>query len=317
MLYTKVALSYEQQVALLESRGLQIADEQEALHWLERIGYYRLSAYFIPFKVREKDQFLPDKTFRMVLDLYRFDARLRLLVMQAIDMIEVSVRASLTYKLGHELGPFGYIESHQFMPFTPSTGAGIPARGFDHANFMSKLQQEVNSSKEEFVAHYRSKYTSEAHLPIWMATELLTFGVISKMTEGVPKRIRKQMGRAYEISQSQLVSWLHCLAYVRNVCAHHGRLWNRELSLRPELLRERNVPSEDVGRMYIVCLVLHRLLKHIAPSFGWRAGLVVLLSEYPGVSLAAMRFPSDWKERDPWRETDVNQELEPAPVTQI
>ena len=82
----------------------------------------------------------------MVLDLYRFDARLRLLVMQAIDMIEVSVRASLAYKLGHELGPFGYIESHQFMPFTPSTGAGcLRGREFDRANFMSKLQQEVNS----------------------------------------------------------------------------------------------------------------------------------------------------------------------------
>jgi abortive infection bacteriophage resistance protein len=104
MKYMKPALTYEQQVSLLKSRGLQILSDEQALHWLERIGYYRFSAYFIPFKEHGKDKFLPNVTFQMVLDLYQFDARLRLLAMQAIDMVEVSVRAALTYRLGHNLG---------------------------------------------------------------------------------------------------------------------------------------------------------------------------------------------------------------------
>lgn len=100
--------------------------------------------------------------------------------MQAIDHIEVSVRASLTYKLGHELGPFGYTNPSSFTPFVPTAGKGVPAQGFDHADFIARLERESATSKEEFVAHYRSKYTSEKHLPIWMATELLTLGTISK-----------------------------------------------------------------------------------------------------------------------------------------
>jgi abortive infection bacteriophage resistance protein len=110
MLYTKPALTYEKQVELLKSRGLNFDDEEVALHCLKRIGYFRLSAYFVPFKISGQDRFASDATFRKILDLYQFDARLRLLAMQAIDHIEVSVRASLTYKLGHESGPFGYVD---------------------------------------------------------------------------------------------------------------------------------------------------------------------------------------------------------------
>lgn len=300
MHYNKPALTYEQQVALLRSRGLEIGSEEEALHWLERIGYYRLSAYFVPFKQHGSDKFLPNTTFQMVLDLYQFDARLRLLIMQAIDMVEVSVRAALTYRLGHNLGPFGYTNPASFSTFVPSKGAGLPAQGFDHRDFMVKLAREISQSKEEFVAHYRRKYTSEVHLPIWMATELLTFGTISKMAAEVPKSTRKRLGRAYRISQSQYVSWLRCLAYVRNVCAHHGRLWNRELSLKPELLEEWNVTSDVAGRMYGVCLVLHHLLKYIHPAFQWREGLELLMDQYPGVNRAAMKFPENWKTLSPW-----------------
>jgi abortive infection bacteriophage resistance protein len=300
MHYTKPALTYAEQVELLRSRGLQIAIEDDALHWLERIGYYRLSAYFIPFKEHGQDKFLPDATFQMVLDLYQFDARLRLLAMQAIDMIEVSVRASLTYRLGHNLGPFGYVNPTSFSAFVPSKGVGRPAQGFDHKDFMAKLGREISQSKEEFVAHYQSKYTSEEHLPIWMATELLTFGTISKMAAEVPKGTRKQMARAYGISQSQFVSWLRCLAYVRNVCAHHGRLWNRELSLKPELLGEWNVATDVAGRMYGICLVLHHFLEYISPSFRWKEGLELLMDEYPAVSRTAMRFPQNWNTEEPW-----------------
>ena len=96
------------------------------------------------------------------------------------------------------------------------------------------------------------------------------------------------------------MSWLRCLAYVRNVCAHHGRLWNRELSLRPELLVEWGVPSGAAGRMYGVCLVLHHLLKFINPTFQWKEGLETLMIHYPGVSRAAMRFPDDWNTQSPW-----------------
>lgn len=125
------------------------------------------------------------------------------------------------------------------------------------------------------------------------------------MAAEVPKRLRKQMGRDYAISASQFVSWIRCLAYVRNICAHHGRLWNRELSLKPELLSEWSVSSLDAGRMYVVCLVLRQLLQHIAPPFQWKEGLILLMSQYLGVDRPAMRFPNDWEQQTPWKEASV------------
>ncbi|RRA50469.1 Abi family protein [Acidipila sp. EB88] len=301
MNYTKAALTYEQQLELLESRGLLIPSRSEALHWLELIGYYRLSAYFIPFKVHQENRFLPNMSFSMVIDLYQFDAKLRLLIMKSVDLIEIAARAALTYQLAHTIGPFGYLQASSFSTLIPSPGAGFPAQGFDHKDFLARLQKEISLSKEDFVAHYFKTYTSEPHMPIWMATELLTFGVVSKMVGEVPKSTRKQMARPYRISQSQYVSWIRCLAYVRNVCAHHGRLWNRELSIKPELLKEWNVPDAEAGRLYSVCLVLFHLLGRIDPSFLWKEALEELIARHPTANLTAMRFPLDWQTQEPWQ----------------
>jgi abortive infection bacteriophage resistance protein len=140
MRYVKLALTYEQQLALLGSRGLQIGQEEQASRWLEHIGYYRLSAYFSHFKIPDdKDRFADDAALHQVLDLYRFDDRLRGLVSNAIGAVEVSARARLTYRLAHDLGPFGYTSPGSFLLFTPSQRAGAPPLGFN----------------QSFVSHFR------------------------------------------------------------------------------------------------------------------------------------------------------------------
>src|SRR5216684_984428 len=238
MHYTKPALTYEQQLAIISSRGLAIPDRERALHWLRRKGYFRLSAYFLPFKITGSDTYTSGTTFTDIIKLYKFDAHLRLLMIKAIDRVEVALRASITYHFAHVLGPFGYTDAAHFTPLVPSPGPGIPATGFDHVYLMKRIETEVTQSKEEFVRHYRTKYTSEVHLPIWMLTELMPFGMLSKMTESVKKGLRKQIAKDFGIAQSQLTSWMETLTYIRNICAHHSRLWNRELSLKPELLKE-------------------------------------------------------------------------------
>jgi abortive infection bacteriophage resistance protein len=202
MRYTKRALTYEQQLQLVEERGLIIGNRDYALHWLRRIGYFRLSAYFLPFKIANTDCFIKGATFSQVVDLYRFDAYLRLLMMQAIDRVEVAARASVTYHLSHVLGSFGYADAANFTPWVPSPGPSAPATGFDHASFMRSLAAEVERSTEDFVRHYKAKYTLEVHLPIWMATELMTFGVLSKMTEGTKKGLRKLIARDLEFRKA-------------------------------------------------------------------------------------------------------------------
>lgn len=305
MHYTKPAITYEQQLEdKLLGRGLIVPDRDRALRWLRNVGYYRLSAYFIPFRVRNSDEFKPGIKFDDVTNLYKFDAKLRLLVMQAVGRIEVAARAALTYHSAHRLGIFGYTDPANFQPFIPSPGPGIPSSGFDHKSFMDNLRHEANPAEVIFVRHYREKYAEEPHLPIWMVTELMTFGKLSSMIAASPKSLRKAMAKNFGvgISQSQFVSWLHCITYVRNLCAHHRRLWNRELSVKPELLAEWKVAGVSNERMYCVFLVLDELMQRIAPTSRWKDRLMAHIEEYKkDVYLPAMRFPENWINLDPWR----------------
>ena len=246
MKYSKPHLPYEDQVDLLIRRGLGCPDKASALFWLKRIGYYRLSAYFIPFKDAATGNFRPGTTFEQIIDLYRFDADLRRLVREALDRIEISVRAVITYEIGKDLGVFGYADAANF------------AATFNHADFMRILRREEGRSTEVFIGHYRTKYTSEPELPVWMATELISFGALSKMYEHLRTSLRKKIAREFNQPQPVFVSWVHALTAIRNVCAHHSRLWNRELAVKPELPVAWKASGIGNDRFYVIALIIRR-----------------------------------------------------------
>ncbi|HEY2858470.1 MAG TPA: Abi family protein [Terracidiphilus sp.] len=288
MKYAKPHLPYEDQVNLLISRGLECPDRSRALLWLKRTGYYRLSAYFLPFKNPGTDTFRPGTTLDHVLDLYEFDSGLRLLVLDALDSIEVCARAVITYHLAKDLGVFGYADSANF------------AASYNHAEFMKLLKREEGRSSEVFIAHYRGKYTSETELPVWMATELITFGALSKMYEHLRTGLRKRIAREFNQPQPVFVSWLHALTAVRNVCAHHSRLWNRELAVKPELPTAWKASGIGNDRFYVIALIIQTLLADISPDSQWGERLKALFNAHPAVNLRAMQFPANWKNLPPW-----------------
>lgn len=288
MLYSKPALSYSQQLTLLTSRGLDCSDQTRTIEWLQRIGYYRLSAYFIPFREAASDAFRTGTNFDQIVELYKFDSSLRLLVLQALDRIEVGVRAIITYHLAHELGPFGHTIPTNFAPH------------YDHAYLMTTLASEERRSTELFVRHYRIKYTSQLHLPIWMATELLTFGVLSKMYGNLRKSVRKKIAREFGQPESVFTSWLHALAAIRNVCAHHSRLWNRQLAVKPALPAAWTATGIDNSRVYAIALVIQSLLNTLSPDSEWKERLKTTFAAYPTVDLSAMHFPIKWQAQAPW-----------------
>lgn len=133
-----------------------------------------------------------------------------------------------------------------------------------------------------------------------MATELMTLGTLSKMMEYTRKSLRKRIAADFQISQSQLTSWVRTIAYVRNLCAHHCRLWNRELSLKPELLREWKNDGAQGERMYCVFLLLAHLIRSIQPKSAWKVALIDHLKTHPFGNLSAMQFPENWTELEPW-----------------
>ena len=230
-LYQKQALTFEEQLDLLKNRGISVPERQYALAQLSSISYYRLSAYWYPYRVRDEAGNLTsndaaDTTFDDVIRLYEFDRHLRLLIMDAIERIEVHIRTLITYHLGHTYGAFGHTQSSNFHP------------NFDHSSWLSKLEQEAGRSSDAFIDHYRRKYQGFPTLPIWMTTETMSFGALSFCYTGMKNEDKKQIATSYNLHYRRLKDWLHKLTYIRNVCAHHSRVWNRELAIRPESVRD-------------------------------------------------------------------------------
>lgn len=290
MHYTKPALKFEEQLDLLRNRGLTVRDPGRALRWLHSVSYYRLSAYCLPFKGGEV--FRPGTDFNDIAGLYIFDRKLRLLVLDAIERVEVAIRTAVTYEVAHAYGPFGHADPVNFAP------------GFDHTRFMDELLDEEQRARETFASHFRKKYPEDEHLPVWMATELLSFGTISKLFQALEPRIRKTIAVSYGVDAQFLGSWLHALTYVRNVCAHHKRLWNRWLAIRPRfpsrsLAWPHHVP--DNRKIYAVLVVLRHMLCTVSPNALWRDRLFALVAGHPKLPLDAMGIPDDWQQRVTWR----------------
>lgn len=288
MRYPKQSLEFQEQLELIKSRGLVVNDAARALRWLSRVSYYRLSAYFLPFKNADTDSFRVGADFDQVAELYKFDGRLRLLTLQAIERSEIALRTALTYHIAMNYGPFGHVDAGNFAP------------EFEHARFLQELSEEEMRSRETFVTHYRNKYTSESHLPVWMATELISFGTMSKMYKFLRPDIQRAIAKEYGVAGDIFKTWLHCLSYVRNNCAHHKRFWNRRLAIRPTIPRrwQYSVPSND--RVYCVAVILQHVMNVICPACRWRQRLIQLVDAQPGSYLGHMGFPRNWKQILPW-----------------
>lgn len=290
MYYTKPALTYDEQMDLLRQRGLAIPDADRARRWLQKVSYYRLSAYCLPFK--DGETFRQGTDFNDVAGLYIFDRKLRLLVLDGIERIEVAIRTAITYEIAHAYGAFGHTDPDNFAP------------GFAHGRFMDELDVEEMRAKETFAHHFRRKYTSETHLPVWMATELLSFGTVSKLYSALAPALKQKVAAEYGVDEQFLRSWLHALTYSRNICAHHKCLWNRQFAIRPRfpsrsLAWPHQVP--DNGRLYGMLVVLRHMLRVVSPGCQWRERLWKLLDAHPSLPMGAMMIPTDWRGRSLWR----------------
>ena len=124
--------------------------------------------------------------------------------------------------------------------------------------------------------HYVSKYTSETELPLWMAIELMTFGTMYTLFRGLPTRTKKDVARTYGLHAPVLASWLRSLNQVRNICAHHSRLWNRDFGTKPLIPEKKHTTQwhDPVlihgDRLFGVMTILHYMLREVAPQSAWK-----------------------------------------------
>ncbi len=295
MKFNKAALTFEQQADRLLKRGL-IADKEVLAKRLQVVSYYRLSAYWHTFRQADETLF-PGTTLEQVWRRYVFDRQLRLLVMDAIERVEIALRTQLVNLLSIRYGPFGHCDR-----------ANLPGLTVDqHRKFMDKIREEAGRSREDFVEHFKVKYCSESDLPLWMAAELLTFGGMLTLFRSVEKPIKQEIAVRYGITDVVLESWLLALNHVRNLCAHHARLWNRGFSDKsPAIPHERKHPlwhkpvTITGDRVFGILTVLHFMLRQTAPQSAWRDRFIALCERYPEIPRRFMGFPDHWMDSPLW-----------------
>lgn len=293
--FTKPATTYAEQAEKLRRRGMVIDDGVDAEFYLQHLNYYRLGAYWLPFEEdHATHRFKAGTRFSDVLNLYIFDRELRLLVLDAIERVEVSVRAQWAYQLAHRHGSHAHLDP------------GLAHRRHHWQSNLDKLSEEVRRSDETFIRHLHDTYR-EPLPPVWAVCEVMTLGLLSRWYTNLrPMATRRAIAKVYGVDENVLRSWLHHLSMVRNVCAHHARLWNREFTITPELPRSK--PAQLVGefvadsrRLYNTLVILLHCMDRIAPRHSWRTRLKNMINEH-GVPVAEMGFPDDWDQRPIWQD---------------
>ena len=229
--YKKNFKTFDEQLVLLKERELKISNDSFALSKLKRINYYRLSAYFLPFQYPKnsdkKDIFFENTTFEKIIQLYYFDCELRKIVFEAIEIIEIYFRTQITYHHALKYGAFGYLKKENFET----------SQEF-YDKIMINLKDETKRSEESFIKHFKDEYNT-TDLPMWAVVEVISFGTISKLYSILKTQEQEAViSELKEINKKVFKNWLHGLSVIRNICAHHSRLWNKTLGVKFEIPRK-------------------------------------------------------------------------------
>lgn len=276
-----------------------IDDDPQARHFLNYISYYRLRAYWLPFEIPAGDgdhAFVPDTNFEDALALYVFDRQLRLLVLDAVERVEIAIRGQWAHHMAMKYGSHGFLKESLYDD----------KRNF-HARAVAGLSDEFKRSRDNFALHYRGKYTNPKLPPVWMAAEILSFGQLSKWIYNLKRRADRQaIARPFGLDERVLCSVTHHISHVRNICAHHGRLWNKRFTVKmaaPKYPAKLPVAMQDADprKLHNTLVILDYLLSLIAPGSEWRERLVALIGTCPLANPESMGFPEDWKSRAIWR----------------
>lgn len=327
--YTKKWLSLDQQVEKLDGRGVDVSPRERTTALLGAIGYYRLTGYLYPLRCSEQRTDEDGRVRTHILSGYRsgasiehisqviaFDRRLRMLVMDGVERIEVAVRMRVGYVLGRR-SAFAHLDPETFVPAfveeQVDRESGSGTRPSKHAEWLQRVAERRDRSDEAFVAHFRDKY--DGQMPIWALTEILELGHLSRLYQGLNENDSEEIARAFGVPTKKLMSsWLASVNYVRNVAAHHARLFNRKLQNAPSRPRAGVVPLLDhlrdettakgVFGVYNALAVIAYLLRSVDGDSEWGHRLVRLLGTFPAspdLTIASLGVPHEWAALELWQ----------------
>ncbi|MBO5718853.1 MAG: Abi family protein [Bacteroidales bacterium] len=282
-------------VDILCCRGLNIDNYDEALHLLTNIGYYRFSAYLYPLLETPKcnHQFKTNSSFNNALSLYCFDKQLRMLIFSEIESIEIAFRSVLANRIADKTGDIFWM-----------TNASMYKDENRFANTMLLLNKELKVSKEDFIKHFKSKY-SNLYPPAWMLVEILPLGTLTRIYENISDgSLRKLIAFEFSLSVPVFCSWMTTITLLRNACCHHARVWNKKNAILPMIVRKPMRPwlksYVDISRTFYNLCIIKWFVNVISPTNDMRYQLEALLNSFPNVDINAMGFPNNWGGEPLW-----------------
>lgn len=293
--FSKDALSAEEQLNLLISRGLLIEDYQSALEIIKRIGYYHLSAYMRLFQLDSEHRFAQNTEFMDIINLYKFDTELRHITFNAIEKIEIAYRAAISNIMCKIYGSNWFENQNAFLNETQQEVVIQIIK-----DEIKKKNKKENEYAETFISKYYEKYSEPQLPPFWMTAETFSLGSLNRVLFSLKFQYKKQIAEylgfkadAKFIANSK---WLQAICVIRNICAHHSRLFNRILRIRPKKhngISEFNDATTD--KYYYIAIILDYYLKTILKDNSFETQIINLFNKYPQINKALLGFPKDWK----------------------
>ncbi|MCF6221736.1 MAG: Abi family protein [Robiginitomaculum sp.] len=293
--------SIDEQVAILRGRGMIIDDEAQAAHFLGRVGYYRLSGYWYPFRAfnddkTRSDKFLKGSRFADVIALYLFDRKLRLLALDAIERIELAIQVEIAHLLGQR-DTF----AHENPDELHGEFAKKPRRGghTNHYYWLEGYHALVKRSRRKpFVAHNLDTY---GRLPIWVAIEVFDFGTLSKLYAGMKINDKITIERQFGLNEGKhLQTWLRGLNFIRNTAAHQSRLWNCNMLERAHIPGNKLQLNQLVNsRPFLYFCIMQTIMQVVCPDSNWGKRFTDLMGNFPNVDNGAVKL-SDMGVIDGW-----------------
>lgn len=301
--FEKPPLTIDAQLERLSSRGVTIQDTVAARHYLSYISYYRFCGYAIEFEgelINGEKHYRDGTTFEQILDCYVFDRKLRLLVIDAIERIEIAIRTVMINELSLKCDDaHWYLDRSLFLP------------KFRHDDLIQSIKKETqykaqdgsvqDKKRERFIRHYYDKYHTPELPAVWMVAEVLPLGSWSMIFANlVDRENQKVICKHFGINYIVMTSWLHTLTYLRNLCAHHSKLWSRNFTLKPLIANDYHQQLKKNSRFSAQAAILKILLDVISPGSEWAKHLRTLIADHPSIDINKMGFQEDWKSDRFW-----------------
>lgn len=277
----KNALTIDKQIENLKNLGLLISNVDKAKEILSNISYYRLvKAYSLEFK-KKNSNYLTGTKFETVVELYYFNSELCQIIFTMVEKIEILLRCRIGNYFSIKYGVLGYENSKNFE------------NKYYYDEFKNDIDYELErNDKSPIVKNFKNNYI-DGKLPFYALIELFSFGTLSKFYKNMISKDKKEIAKTFGISYTYLESWIESIAFVRNTCAHYGRVYNEKIPKKPMLYKEDK--NDDNEKLFIIVKCMSRIIKHDKEWDAFKIKLESLFKKYKNVNISSIGFPDKWK----------------------